>query len=210
MLFVTREGKIAVGGQSFKYPLSALVQLAALRERQVYFQTWLDQIIGPGIQDPEEKINLVFRYVSELDDVPKGVGKKANVEQHEYYTLVKQYGTTSEKIRTFCLLLTVAGYQAVPFQSEADGRVIVRIPATDTWLKYDLKNGRAKKEVEGAELSDEVKYGIRATDNGFKKLWHKKYTRGDLSIVTYRALFEAQKVVCGGPVTCPQLLDHVG
>ena len=96
--------------------------------------------------------------------MPKSISDKGNVEQHEYYTLIKQYGSVSEKVRTFCLLVTAAGYQAVPFRSEADGRVIVRIPATDTWLKYDVKNKKAGKEVEGIELSDEVKNGIRAVD----------------------------------------------
>jgi len=144
--------------------LPLLVKLAALRERQVYLQAWLNQRIAPGIQDPQKKTDALFAHISGLENVPKSISDKGNVEQHEYYTLIKQYGSVSEKVRTFCLLVTAAGYQAVPFRSEADGRVIVRIPATDTWLKYDVKNKKAGKEVEGIELSDEVKNGIRAVD----------------------------------------------
>jgi len=193
------EGEIALGKRKepIKHQLSLLVKLAALRERQVYLQAWLNQRIAPGIQDPEKKIDALFAHISALEKVPKGINDRGNVEQHEYYTLIKQYGSVSEKVRTFCLLVTVAGYQAVPFQSEADGRVVVRIPATDTWLNYDVKNKKTGKEVEGIELSDEVKNGIRAIGTWIEKVLRRQYTRGDRNILGYRISFEVERLLFG-------------
>ena len=197
LLYVpTTSGTVAVGSKRVKYELSYLVKIAALRERQVYFQAWLDQIIASGIQDPEEKINKIFDWVSGITAVPASLMDNfGNVEQHEYYTLIKRYGLTSEKVRTFCLLVTVAGYQAVPFQGEPDGRVIVRIPVSDTWLEYDLKNQRLKEDVVGVHLSDKVKKAITAFDSWSKKIYRREYTRGDLNIPTNRILYLFQKVI---------------
>jgi hypothetical protein len=199
LVLLSDEGEIALGKgkKPVKYQLSLLVKLAALRERQVYLRAWLDQRIAPGLQDPKEKIDALFAHISALENVPKSIKDKGNVEQHEYYTLIKQYGSISEKVRTFCLLVTVAGYQAIPFRSEADGRVIVRIPATDTWLQYDVKNKKARKDVAGIELSDEVKNGIRAIDTWIEKVLRRRYTRGDRNILGYRISFEAERKVFG-------------
>lgn len=197
LLFVpTTSGTVSVGSKLLNYELSYLVKFAALLERQVYFLTWLDQVIASGIEDPEEKIDKIFEWMSKIEEVPASIMDKfGNVEQHEYYTLIKRYGNTSEKVRTFCLLVTVAGYQAVPFQGEEDGRVIVRIPASDTWLEYDLENKRSKEDVVGIKLSEKVKKTITAFDSWPKKIYHPKYTRGDLNILPYRILFLFQKVV---------------
>lgn len=197
LLFVpTTSGTVAVGNKLLKYELAYLVKLAALRERQVYFQAWLDQIIASGLQDPEEKIDKIFEWVSGITAVPASLMDNfGNVEHHEYYTLIKRYGLTSEKVRTFCLLVTIAGYQAVPFQGEADGRVIVRIPVSDTWLVYDLKNRRLREDVVGVHLSDRVKKAIRAFDSWSKKIYRREYTRGDLNIPANRILYLVQKVI---------------
>lgn len=185
LLLKPDSGNIAVAGKpSLEYRLPLLVKLAALRERQIYFKAWINK----GINLPEDKIDEIFNYICNLEEIPETL-KNKNVEQHEYYTLIKQYGNISEKVRTFCLLTTVAGYQAMPFLNEADGRIVVRIPSLDKWLKYNIKNKKKGDEVEGIQLSDKVKNDIRVI-SGFKKVWKKEYTRGDINILFYRFTYE--------------------
>lgn len=185
--------RISIDGTPYNFQLSVATKLMALREREKYFSVWIDQIIAPDIQAPEEKLKKIFDWIDNLKEPPKGF---SNIEQHEYYILINQYGCTNHRVRVFCVLVTVAGYQAIPFQNEADGRVIVRIPGTDEkWLECDLKNKIPPgKEIRGIELSKKVREDIRAIDTVFKKFWERKYTRGDQNILVNRIVFEVLKL----------------
>lgn len=205
MLLPLSKDRISVGNAQFSSPLSWLVKLTSLRARQIYFLTWYREIVAPTVEDPEAKIDATFRWIAEFDDVPTRLkDPNRNVEQHEYYTLIKQYGTTSEKVRTFCVLLTIAGHQAVPFDGEADGRVVVRVAGAEKWLAYDLRNKRAKTAVHGIALSREVKDHLKDVRGLFGKLRRGEYTRGEMNVLAYRVLFEIQKLL--GGVT---LIDNV-
>jgi hypothetical protein len=182
---------IYIDGKLYSFDLPVAIKLIALQERERYFNVWIDEIIAPGVQAPEEKVNKIFEWIASFKERPEDF---RSIEQHEYYILINQYGSTNHLVRVFCLLVTVAGYQAIPFKSEADGRVIVRIPGADEkWLRYDLKNKTSGKEVRDIELSDEVKRDIRAIDTVIKKFWQRRYTRGDKNVLVNRIFFEILK-----------------
>jgi len=209
LYFPTSTGEIAVGSKSGDYKLSFLAKLAALRERQVYFQTWHDKIIAPDVSDPQVKVNKIFRWIADFPNVPQKI-KTRNLEQHEYYTLIKQYGCVSEKVRAFCILLTIAGYQAIPFNGENDGRVIVRNPSAkqngaSKWFKYHFKTKKMGDDVQGINLSKKVQEYLESVDTFLKTAWYMAYTRGEKNIPSYRVLCKIQQIL-GFDVS---LIDHV-
>jgi hypothetical protein len=190
LFLIQGRSEITIDDQPYYPKLPIGIKLIALHERKLYFDAWLDKIIAPNIKAPEKKVDKVFEWVAGF----KELNGFRNIEQHEYYTLINQYGHTNHLVRVFCLLVTVAGYQAIPFVGENDGRVIVRIPGTDEkWLKYDLGKKTSGKEVMGIKLSDELKQNIRSIDTTFKKLWNRKYTRGDKNLLLTRIFFEICK-----------------
>ncbi len=210
LFLLSSAGEIAVGRKSVAFDLSYLVKLAALRERQVYFLTWYDKIIAPDVSDPQVKLNRIFRWIAEFSDVPQAV-EAHNVEQHEYYTLIKQYGNVSEKVRVFCLILTIAGYQAIPFNGEADGRVIVRIPSVEKsgaskWFKYNFKTKRVGDQVRGINLSENVQNYLESVDTLAEKLLRPAYTRGEKNIPSHRVLCKLQLIL---PFVDVSLIDYV-
>ena len=193
---VQEHGKIQIGRKACYVSLPVFIKLAALKEREEYFKVWVEEIIAPGVRKPEEKIDKIFNLLIRFEGVPQSVQAVGigDIEQHEYYTLIKQYiGKGSDPVRVFCLLVTASGYQAIPFQSEDDGRVVVRIPTQDKWLYYDLRNKVTGSEVGGIELSEEVKQDIRSMDTWLKKTINRKFTRGDMNLLSRRFLFELQK-----------------
>lgn len=187
LFLIPGRSEINIDGRSYYFNLPIAIKLIALQERKIYFDAWLDKIIAPNIKAPEKKVDKIFEWVAGF----KERKDSHNIEQHEYYTLINQYGDTHQLVRVFCLLVTVAGYQAFPFLGEDDGRVIVRIPGTDEkWLKYNLGKKTSGKKLTDIKLSDKLKRNIRSIDTTFKKLCNKKYTRGDKNLLLTRIFFE--------------------
>lgn len=194
LFLIKQKSDISIGGREngVLVSLPILVKLMALKEREECFKVWINEIIARSVHDPEEKIDRIFDFLCRFEGFKNEkfpVG--GNVEQHEYYTLIKQYSAnSSDLIRVFCVLVSVAGYQAIPFKGEADGRVIVRIPSSDEWLYYDLKNRTSKDKVEGIHLGEDVKKEMRAMDCFLRK---KGHTRGDKNLLNRRIVIELLK-----------------
>ncbi len=194
-------GELAIGGNSYVVELPFLVKFAALIERQQFFKVWIENVIAPGVDDPEERIDRIFEHLVRFPELSEDFKNKRplpNIEQHEYYTLIKQYTDNPSDIeRVFCVLVTIAGYQAIPFEKEDDGRIVVRIPNSDPksekWKFYDFSNKVSNGEVKGIALSEKVKKEVRLIETYWGKLWNGKYTRGDKNIPSRRIAYEIAK-----------------
>lgn len=194
------QGEMVIGRTIYDVDLPIFVKFAALKERQEYFNVWINNVITKGILDPEERIDKIFEFLIRFPEMPDNITNAGllNIEQHEYYTLIKQYsGNPSDIERVFCLLVTIAGYQAIPFEGEADGRVIVRIPESDKWKHYDLRNKVLNGDVKGIALTEKVKDEVRSIDTYLGKLWNGKYTRGDKNVPSRRIAYELRKKILG-------------
>lgn len=198
LVLIKEQGKLAIGEKSYDVDLPILVKFAAIKERHEYFTMWIDDVITRGVHDPEERIDKIFEILVRFPGMPENITNAglSNIEQHEYYTLIKQYsGNPSDIERLFCLLVTIAGYQAIPFEGEADGRVVVRIPKSDKWKYYDLRNKVSNGDVKGIALTEKVKNEVRSIDTYWGKLWNRKYTRGDKNIPSRRIAYEVTKIL---------------
>ncbi|GEM_PF-6288048 len=189
LLIWQQDSEMDIGGKNNQIPLPVLVKIMALKEREVYFKWWIDKVVAPDISDPEEKIGKIFEFLCRFEGFKNEkfpVG--GNVEQHEYYTLIKQYSANpSDLVRVFCVMVTIAGYQAVPFVGEENGKVIVRIPSSDKWFCYDLKNKTSKDKV---QLEEEVKEKIRKMSSFFARNGH---TRGEKNLFGRRIMIELMR-----------------
>jgi len=184
-LFSNGEDKIAVDKKVYVIKLPVLVKFAALVEREHYYKCWLEKIIAPGVNDPKEKIKKVFEYVQNLkpQEIITQVGMP-NVEQHDYYTLIKQYGTPSEKSRVFCNLMAVAGFKASE-TIEWSGLVIVKAPGG--FLYFDFKKA-------GGSLNQEEISGLSKEDRQFcESELGKRYLWADLNIPARALMFYFRK-----------------
>lgn len=185
----------------------------ALWERQQYYQTWFN-VLAPGPKNDKAKIMRVFRRMATFPNVAtlkKAVikdeggnefplfreGYPKNIEHHEYNVLEKQYGTVSERTRSFCNMLTIVGYQASPIGGPEEGKVIIRIKGReDKWLFCDLnapERGVYPAEKAGLDKLNRYKECLQEIDNGFKKFSKRRYLWADKNILGYRILFEVQK-----------------
>jgi len=174
-LFTSGESKVAIDKKVYIVKLPVLVKFVALVEREYYYKAWLNNIIAPGINDPKEKIKKVFEYVQNLksQDVITQLGMP-NVEQHDYYALIKQYGTPSEKSRVFCNLMVVAGYQASE-TIEWSGLVIVKAPGEFLYFDFKKAGGPLNKQEISERINKKDKE-LCESELGKRYLW------GDLNI----------------------------
>jgi len=198
-VLITSKGELAIGEKSYVVELPFLVKFVALIERQQYFKVWIEDVIAPGVDDPEERIDRIFRHLvrfPKLSDKVKQKRPLPNIEQHEYHTLIKQYTDNPSDIeRVFCLLVTIAGYQAIPFEKENDGRVVVRIPKSDKWKYYHLRKKVPNEKVKGIALTKKVKNEMRSIETYWGKLWNGKYTRGDMNVPSRRLAYEVTRIL---------------
>jgi len=202
------EENISVDNDSYKVNLPLLIKFAALIEREESYRTWVDEIMSKGITDDEDRINKIFDWINNFPDLsqvqalyknfPKEYVFK-NINQHEYYVLIKQYGPLYERIENFCNLITVAGYQASKIYGGGTGKVIVRIPNTnpekEKFLYFDLETGG--KNPVGISDSDkeESKRELRRLDNFAKKFMARKYLWADLNVSRYVSIYYLQKLI---------------
>jgi len=203
LVLINIKGNLVIGEKSYVVKLPILVKFVALIERQQYFKVWIEDVIAPGVDDPEEKIDRIFEHLVRFPGLSEDFKKTRplpNIEQHEYYTLIKQYTDNPSDIeRVFCLLVTIAGYQAIPFKGEDDGRIVVRIPNSDPksekWKFYDFRNKVSNGEVKGIALTENVKGEVRSIETYWGKLLKGKYTRGDKNVPSRRLAYEVTRIL---------------
>ena len=155
LYFLRDKGEISIVNKdreeihSAETNLPYLIKFAAVIERQHYYKTWVNQIIDPEYTNDEDRINKIFEWVNSIKTQP--VVELGNVDQHRYYTLIKQYGELSEKLEVFCNLMASVGYQASKIYESNQGEVIVRIPEEEKFLYFDIKYKREDPEISDAD-----------------------------------------------------------
>lgn len=200
MLFILKdEGTITLATKAKNYnvkvKLPYLIKFAALIEREEYYKVWIDKIIAPGVNNDEERIKLIFNWVNELPS-EEIIDKIGNVNQHEYYLLIKQYGYTYEKVGLFCNLMAVAGYPASSIYGFEEGKVIVRIPKPEKFLYFNFITGKTNPEEILKQYPQDkqmCEIELRKLSNPINKLIKKKYLWGDLNLSGYRFFYYLQK-----------------
>jgi len=199
LIFKKDEGNIAVVTKAKNYnvkvKLPYLIKFAALREREEYYKTWIDKIIAPDVNNDEERIGLIFNWINELPS-EEIIDKIGNVNQHEYYLLIKQYGYTYEKVGVFCNLMAVAGYPASSIYGFEEGKVIVRIPKPEKFLYFNFITGTTNPEEilkQYPQDKEKCEIELRKLSNPINKLIRRKYLWGDLSLSGHRFFYYLQK-----------------
>jgi len=178
-----------------KVELPYLIKFAAIIEREGYYRTWVNEIIAPKANNDEERIEHIFNWIKGLPS-EEIINKLGDVNQHEYYVLVKQYGHIYEKLGVFCNLMAIAGYPASSIYGHEQGKVIVRIPKPEKFLYFDFISGkRNPKEILKRYPQDKEKCEIelRKLSSPINKLIRRKYLWGDLSLSRYRFFYYFQK-----------------
>lgn len=198
----------------YNFRSSYLTKFAALVERETYYKTWIDKIIAPGITDDKEKIEKIFEWVRAfpaLKDVQekfRGEFNFINTEQHEYYTLIKQYGDLNDKGRVFCNLMVIAGYPASQIYKDGLGKVIIRI-GPRKFLYFDLADGERnpdkifKSDEDRKKCEDE----LEQSSNIRKKIINNKYLWADLNVGRYTFVYYLQKMLSQKPERSQFLIE---